>query len=154
MILYIKFSFLFFAAHFVSYLIAGVIDLQLAKNMYKGKDRLYMGFFRDMENKEEASRVAKLLLPSQFVRAVLMSFVLYPILPFLIALPFWTKFFFMGGLMFIYADFSSAIPFSNTIEGLVYLKREFVEKKVFWIIQLEAILYSVLFGLFSALFVI
>jgi len=27
-----------------------------------------------------------------------------------------------------YADFSSAIPFSNTIEGLIYLKHEFVER--------------------------
>jgi hypothetical protein len=150
MILYIKFSFLFFAAHFVSYLIAGVIDLQLAKNLYKGKDRLYMGFFRDLENKEEASRVAKLLLPSQFVRAVLMSFVLYPILPFLQTFSFWQQFLFMGSLVFVYTDFSSAVPFSNTIEGLVYLKKEFVEKRVFWTIQFESILYSILFGLLSA----
>ena len=28
--------------------------------------------------------------------------------------------------MFVYADFASAIPFSNTIEGIVYLKKEFV----------------------------
>jgi hypothetical protein len=150
MIVYLKFSLLFFVIHFVSYIIAGVIDLQLAKTMYKGKNRLYKSFFRDMENQEESLRVAKLLIPSQLVRAILMSVVLYPILPFLITLSFWIKLFFMGGLMFIYADFSSAIPFSNTIEGLVYLKKEFVEKRVFWTIQLEAIIYSVLFGLLAA----
>lgn len=44
MLLYIKFSLLFFIAHFVSYIIAGVIDLQLARKIYKGKDRLYKGF--------------------------------------------------------------------------------------------------------------
>lgn len=147
---YLKFSLLFFVVHFVCYIIAGVIDLQLAKRMYEGKDRLFRAFFRNMEDKEESNRVAKLLLPSQFIRAILMSVVLYPILPFLRELSSVMQFFFMGGLMFVYSDFSSAIPFSNTIEGLVYLKKEFVKQNVFWTIQLEAILYSIMFGLLSS----
>lgn len=148
--MYIKFSLFFFVIHFVCYLIAGLIDLQLAKKMYFGKNRLFRSFFRDVENKQENSRIARLLIPSQFIRAILMSIVLYPILPFLKELPFLLQFFFMSSLMFVYADLSSAIPFSNTIEGLVYLKKEYVEKKVFWIIQFEAILYSLLFGFLSA----
>ena len=103
-----------------------------------------------MGDKKESSRIAGLLLPSQFIRGVLMSVVLYPVLPYLEELSFGMQFLFTGGLMFVYADFSSAVPFSNTIEGLVYLKREFVEKKVFWTIQLESIIYSILFGLLSA----
>lgn len=150
MVTYLKFSLLFFVIHIFCYIIAGIIDLQLAKKIYKGKDRLYRSFFRNMEDKQESARVAKLLLPSQFIRAILMSVVLYPIIPFLKELSFGIQFLFMGGLMFVYADFSSAIPFSNTIEGLVYLKKPFVEKKVFWTIQFEAILYSTLFGLLSA----
>lgn len=150
MIVYIKFSLLFFIAHFTSYLVAGFIDLQLAGKMYKGKDRLYKDFFRDMNNQKESLRIAKLLIPSQLVRAILMSAVLYPILPFLLTLSFWQQCIFMGSLMFVYADFSCAVPFSNTIEGLVYLKSEFVKKRVFWTIQLEAIIYSILFGLLSA----
>jgi len=35
--------------HFACYIIAGVIDLQLAKKMYSGKNRLYKSFFRDMD---------------------------------------------------------------------------------------------------------
>jgi uncharacterized membrane protein YvlD (DUF360 family) len=136
--------------HFICYILAGVVDMQLARRIYQGKDRLYKSFFRDMEDKKESNRIAKLLLPSQFFRAILMSVVLYPILPFLGELSFGLQFLFMGGLMFVYADFSSAIPFSNTIEGLVYLKRQFVKKEVFWTIQLEAILYSTLFGLLSS----
>lgn len=151
---YLKFSLLFFVVHLVCYTIAGVIDLQLAKKMYSGKDRLYKSFFRNMEDKQESARIARLLIPSQFFRALLMSIVLYPILPFLVEFSFGMQFFFMASLMFVYADFSSAIPFSNTIEGLVYLKKEFVQKKVFWTIQLEAVIYSVLFGLLMALFVI
>jgi len=150
MLPYLKFSLLFFAIHLVCYVTAGIIDLQLAKSVYEGKDRLYKAFIRDMEDTNESIRIAKLMVPSQFVRGILMSVVLYPVLPLLTELPFGTQFLFMGGIMFVYADFSSAIPFSNTIEGLICLKREFVEKRLFWTIQLEAILYSTLFGLLSA----
>ncbi len=152
MIVYLEFSLIFFIIHFACYTLAGVIDLQLAKKMYSGKNRLYKSFFRDMDDEKESLRIAKLLIPSQLFRAILMSIVLYPILFFLKELSFFVQFIFMGSLMFVYADFGSAIPFSNTIEGLVYLKKEFVEKKVFWTIQLEAIIYSVLFGIASALF--
>lgn len=147
---YIIFSLLFFVIHFVCYTLAGIIDLQLAKRMYSGKNRLYKSFFRDMEDKKESQRISKLMIPSQFIRAILMSLVLYPILPFLESMPFGMQVIFMTSLMFVYADFASAIPFSNTIEGLVYLKKEFVERRVFWTIQLEAILYSLMFGLLSA----
>jgi len=150
MITYIKFSLLFFVIHFVCYTIAGVIDLQLAKKMYSGKNRLYKSFFRDMEDQKESMRIARLLIPSQFIRGIIMSMVLYPILPFLGELSFGMQFVFMASLMFVYADFASAIPFSNTIEGIVYLKKEFVEKRVFWTIQFEAIMYSIMFGLLSA----
>ena len=147
---YIVFSLLFFVIHLVCYVIAGVIDLQLARKVYAGKNRLYKSFFRDMDDKNESTRIAKLLVPSQFIRAVVMSLVLYPILPFLKELAFGTQFVFMASLMFVYADFASAIPFSNTIEGVVYLKKKFVRKRVFWTIQLEAILYSIMFGLLTA----
>lgn len=147
---YIFFSLLFFVIHFVCYVIAGVIDLQLAKKVYSGKNRLFKSFFRNMEDKNESKRIAKLLIPSQLIRAVFMSVVLYPVLPFLRDMSFGLQFVFMASLMFVYADFASAIPFSNTIEGIVYLKKEFVKKRVFWTIQLEAILYSLMFGLLSA----
>lgn len=152
MVTYLKFSLLFFGIHIVCYMIAGVIDFQLAKKVYSGKNRLYKSSFRDMDDKKESLRIARLLVPSQFVRAIVMSIVLYPILPFLKELSFVMQFIFMASLMFVYADFASAVPFSNTIEGIVYLKKEFVEKKVFWTIQFESILYSIMFGLLSAWF--
>jgi hypothetical protein len=61
MITYIRFSLLFFTIHFVCYIVAGVIDLQLAKKMYKGKDRLCKSFFRNMDDQKESLRIAKLL---------------------------------------------------------------------------------------------
>lgn len=150
--LYLKFSLIFFVIHFVCYIVAGIIDLQLAKKIYKGKNRLYKSFFRNMEDKNESFRISKLLFPSQLIRALLLSAVLYPVLPYLVQLPFEIQFIFIASLMFVYADFASAIPFSNTIEGILYLKKEFVRRKIFWTIQLEAIIYSLLFGLLSAFF--
>lgn len=147
---YLTFSLLFIIIHLVCYVIAGVVDLQLARKVYVGKNRLFQSFFRNMEDERESRRIAQLLIPAQFIRAILMSFVLYPILPFLKDLSFGIQFVFMSSLMFVYADFASAIPFSNTIEGIVYLKKEFVKKSVFWTIQLEAIIYSLLFGWLSA----
>lgn len=149
MVVYLRFSFVFAILHILCYIIAGIIDFQLAQKMYVGKDRLYKAFFRDMKDTKERARIAKLLIPSQLLRGILMSVVIYPILPYLSELSFGLRFLFLFGLMFVYADFGSAIPFSNTIEGLVYLKKEFVKKSVFWTIQLEAIIYSVLFGLLS-----
>lgn len=149
---YIFFTLRFFIIHFICYITAGVIDLQMAKKMYAGKDRLYGSFFRDMDSEKESMRIAKLLIPSQLFRAVLLSAVLYPILPYLYCLSSLMQGIFMGTLMFVYADFASAIPFSNTVEGLVYLKKEFVERKVFMTIGFEALLYSALFGLLSAVF--
>ncbi len=38
---YIIFSLVFFVIHFVCYTLAGIIDLQLAKKMYSGKNGIY-----------------------------------------------------------------------------------------------------------------
>lgn len=147
---YVRFSLLFFVVHTLVYYVAGFINYQFSHRLYGGRDQLYQSFLRNMSDKAEAASVNKKLIPAQFVRALLMSVVLYPVLGTLAELSFWMRFAFMGGLMFVYADFCSAIPFSNTIEGLVYMKKEFVQKKVFWLIQSEAIIYGILFGLLSA----
>jgi len=150
---YLRFSLLFLVIHLACYLLAGIITRPFSKDLYGGEKRLYKSIFRNMEDVKENHRVAQLLLPSQLIRALFMSAVLYPILPCLQSLSFWQQFGFMGGLMFVYADFCSAVPFSHTIEGWVYLKKELVHKKVFWTVQSEAILYSLAFGLGSALFI-
>lgn len=147
---YFFFSLFFFLIHLVCYVIAGLVDLQLSRRLYAGKSRLYGAFLRDTEDLTESKRIASLLIPSQFARAALMSLVLYPILPYLSEMNNGVQFIFMASLMFVYADFASAVPFSNTIEGVVYMKKEFVKKRVFWIIQMEAILYSLMFGFLAA----
>jgi hypothetical protein len=147
---YVKFSLYFFLIHTFTYFIAGIINLQFSKRLYGGRGQLYKAFLRNMDDPKEVKSVNKKLIPVQLVRAVLMSIVLYPILDTLASLSFGSRFAFMAGLMFIYADFCSAVPFSNTLEGWIYMRPEFIKKKVFWTIQMEAVLYSLLFGLAAA----
>lgn len=61
-------------------------------------------------------------------------------------LPYEGRFAFLAGLMFVYADLAAATPFSNNIEGLVYLRPEFTTRDVFVRVASEAVVYSVLFG--------
>ena len=144
---YIRFTLLFFVIHTITYYIAGAINYQFSKKLYGGRDQLYQSFLRNMSDPKEAIGVNKKIIPVQLVRAIFMSVVLYPVIGFVGDLSFAMRFLFMGGLMFVYADFCSAIPFSNTLEGVIYMKPEFVKPRVFWTIQMEAIIYSVIFGL-------
>ncbi len=148
----IRFTFLFFIIHTITYYIAGIINLQFSKKLYGGRNQLYKSFLRNISDPNEASSVNKKILPVQMIRAILMSVVLYPVIGFLGELSFGLRFLFMGGLMFIYADFCSAIPFSNTLEGIIYMKPKYVKPRVFWTIQMEAIVYSILFGLAAGWF--
>ncbi len=60
-------------------------------------------------------------------RSILMSVVLYPVLGMLVELSFGLKFLFFGGLMFVYPKF-------------IRMKPDFVKRKVFWTIQMEAVI--------------
>lgn len=144
---YVGFSLGFFVIHLIAYVIAGVLNQQLlTRELYGGEGALLTAFLRDMDDPSEKQRSGRLMLPAQLARAVLMSIVLYPILDTLGELSYSVRFAFLAGLMFVYADLASATPFSNNIEGLVYLQRRFVRWSVFWRIQSEAIVYALLFG--------
>lgn len=144
---YIRFTLLFFVIHTITYYIAGFINYQFSKKLYGGRDQLYKSFLRNMSDSKETAVVNKKIIPVQLARAILMSIVLYPVIDYIGELSLGLRFLLMGGLMFVYADFCSAIPFSNTLEGLIYMKPEFVKPKIFWTIQMEAIIYSIIFGL-------
>ncbi len=149
---YLVFSGLFIAAHIVAYMVAGAVTFQLYyKPIHGGKGALYEDFLRDTEDPKEKQRIGLLLLPTQVARGLLMSLVLYPVLGYLGGLSFGVQLAFLGGLMFVYTDFCSAVPFSNTLEGVVYMKPRFI-REAFLKTQVESVLYSVLMGLAGALF--
>ena len=147
---YIRFIGVFFLIHTVVYMIAGNINLLWSNKMYGGREQLYRGYLRNIEEPQQKNYIAKAIWPGQLVRSILMAAVLFPIMGYVGELAFFQRFLFMGSLMFVYADVASAIPFSNTIEGLIYLEPKFVQPKVFWVIQSEAVVYSLLFGLATA----
>jgi len=143
---YLKFSLLFTLAHTLAYIIAGVIALGFSKDIYETKNR-HATFLRDMSNKEESWHVSKNFLPAQIVRGLLMSLVLFPLLPSIAAQSFGLNVAFFSGLMFIYTHLAAVSPFLDNIEGLVYFKKKYLVRKFFLKFQAEMILYSLLFGL-------
>jgi hypothetical protein len=148
---YLGFTLGFFAIHLGAYVVAGVLNQQLvSKHLYGGERALFASFFRDMEDPAEARRTARLMIPAQLLRAVLLSAVLYPLLDPIGDLSFGVRYAVLAGLMFVYTDLASATPFSNNIEGIVYLQPNLTTWDVFWRIQSEAVVYSLLFGGFAA----
>ena len=143
---YLKFSGFFILAHFVSYMIAGLISYRFSKDLYEGEGRL-LDFLKDMSNQEENSEVAKYSLPAQILRGILLSVVFLPVLNALSSISFINRAIFFAALMFIYTDLASAMPFPDTIEGFVYLKKKYLKASAFWKMQIEMIIYSILFGL-------
>ncbi len=147
---YVLFSAGFFAIHLGAYVIAGVVTQLWSKDIYHGPDALLHGVVRDVSEPSERLRQGRLMVPAQLVRALLMSVVLYPLLDAIGGLTYPIRALVLGGLMLIYADIAAALPFPNSIEGLVYLRRRFITASAFWRLQSEAVLYSVMFGLAAA----
>ena len=149
---YLKFSLLFIVVHGVSYVIAGALALKVSGDIYESKNR-HCDFLKDMADPEESGQVQKLFFPAQLLRGLLMSVLLYPVLGAIRYLPFAAKLFFFAGLMFVYTHFAAASPFMDNIEGCVYFKEKYLQKKYFWKFQGEMVIYSVLFGLLMSLFI-
>ncbi len=150
---YLTFTALFVLAHVVAYITAGAITYPLVyKAWHGGEGSLYGAFLRDMTDDAERRRNGLLLLPTQVLRGVLMSLVLYPVLGALGDLSLGLQFVFMASLMYVYTDLSAATPFSNNIEGIIYMKGHIV-RRAFWPTQLEAVLYASLMGVAAAWFV-
>lgn len=144
---YVWFTLGFFVIHLIAYVVAGVLNQQLlSKEIYGGEQPLFAPFFRTWDEPDERRRQGRLMVPAQLARAVLMAIVLFPLLPAIADLSFGMRFAFLAGLMFVYTDLAAATPFANNIEGLVYLKPRFTTSDVFWRIQAEAIVYSLIFG--------
>ncbi len=146
---YLNFSLIFMAIHTASYILAGVVALNISQDLYEGDTRL-MDFLVDPQLEGPGSFMLVKVLPAQVLRGLLMSVVLYPIAGFLGDLSFFFKFLFFAGLLYIYTDLSSAAPFPSNLEGIVYMKGEYVSSGVFWKLQVEMVIYSLLFGLFAS----
>ena len=147
---YVTFSAGFFLIHLAAYLTAGLVSQTYSAHLYRGEGALLRPFLRDVARQPERQRQARIVLPAQLVRAVAMSVVLYPLLEPLGELSYLSRAGFLAGLMFVYTALASAVPFPNTIEGVVYLQRRFVTRDAFLRIQSESLLYSLMFAGFAS----
>ncbi len=143
---YLAFSFFFMLSHTLSYTFSGVIALGISRDIYKNKQRL-CDFLRDMADKNENKHVSRSFLPAQIVRGLLLSVILFPLLPAISDFPFYTKSLFFTGLMFVYTHLAAASPFIDNIEGWVYFKKAYIKKTAIVKFQTEMLIYAVLFGL-------
>jgi hypothetical protein len=109
-----------------------------------------LDFLKDMAIEEHNAEVGKYSLLAQILRGFLLSIVLFPLLSSLENLSFLTRAIFFAGLMFFYTDFASAMPFPDSIEGFVYLKKKYLKPSAFWKMQTEMAIYSIVFGLFAS----
>jgi hypothetical protein len=136
----------FFLIHLVAYVVAGMVSQLFSQDIY-GEEGVLSGYVRDVGKPEERRRQGLVMVPAQLIRAVLMALVLLLILEPLEAMGYGQRALFLGGLMFVYTDIAAAVPFTNTIEGLVYLEPGLVSRSAFWKVQAEGIIYAILFGL-------
>lgn len=148
---YFYFSFGFIIIHVLSYASAGAISQKIAPDFQQEK-RSLLDFLRDMRDPQENLHIRNTFLTAQVLRGFLLSLALYPILGFLGELAFPARALFFGGLMFIYTDLASSVPFISTLEGHMYLKDRYMKKIDFWKLYLETFFYSLIFGLLAAWF--
>lgn len=149
---YIRFLIVIVAAHTIAYLIAGGIAYQLiTKELWERPNSLLSLYLRTPGDSELWEYAMIWQIPGQLLRALLIGLVLIPLQS---SLKEWSglkKFLFFSGLLFVLTHLSSAVPSPANIEGLVYMRPEFIQLG-FVKMQPEMILYSIIAGLIFSRF--
>lgn len=149
---YQRFILVIIIAHTLSYIIAGGIAYQLInKEFWEGSSPLLSVYLRTPVDQNLWNHVMIWQIPGQLVRALLFAIVLLPIFDSIKPWGFLKKFTFFSTLFFVFTHFASAVPSPANIEGLIYMKPEFIQLG-FTKMQPEMILYSIIVGLIIAQF--
>lgn len=139
-------------AHTVAYLISGGIAYQfITKEFWEGEDPLLAAYLRTPGNAELWRYAMIWQIPGQLIRALLIGLVLLPLHSFLKEWSAMKTFLFFSSLLFVLTHLASAAPSPANIEGLVYVKPEFVNLG-FFKMQPEMIVYSIIAGMIFAKF--
>lgn len=144
---YVRFVLIIIIAHTLSYLIAGGIAYQLiTKEFWEGSNSLLSVYLRTPGNSELWNYAMIWQIPGQILRSLIFGLVLLPLFDSIKEWKFLKRFLFFSSLFFVFTHFSSAVPSPANIEGLIYMKPEFI-KLGFLKMQPEMILYSIILGL-------
>lgn len=138
---YMVFGAGFAVIHAVAYSLAGAIALRISGDIYNDETRL-MSYLRDMSDPLERKHVERWFFPAQLVRGTLLALILLPILAALDELSFVLRFLFFFGFLFVGTHFASAAPCPDNIEGLVYMRPQFLRGGSMLKFQFEMVLYS------------
>lgn len=149
---YVRFMAIVVAAHTIGYLFAGGIAYQLiVKDLWEGSDSLLSSYLRTPGNKQLWNFAMIWQIPGQLLRSLLIGLALLPLYSTIKQWPAKKRFLFFSSLLFIVTHLSAAAPSPANIEGLVYMRPEFV-RSGFVKMQAEMIMYSSIAGLIFARF--
>jgi hypothetical protein len=149
---WIRFFLAILIGHVIAYLIAGGITYQLiTKELWDSPDSLLANYLRTPTNTELWRYAMIWQIPAQLLRGLLIGVVLLPLLELQMEWRKSKKFYFYSSLIFVLTHFSAAVPSPANIEGLVYMKPEYI-KLGFIKMQPEMLLYSLLFGFIISMY--
>jgi hypothetical protein len=136
------------AAYALAYLISGGLAYQLiTKQFYVGDNPVFAGFLRSEANPAEWAHVDAWLIPGLLLRGLLIAAVLLPFVETLKKIAFAKRVGILFALIFVLLHLAAAAPSPSNIEGLVYMKPQFIGVGSFLLTQPEMILQSLLFAL-------
>ncbi|MBK6526009.1 MAG: hypothetical protein IPG07_10970 [Crocinitomicaceae bacterium] len=148
----IRFVIVVIIAHTIAYLFSGGIAYQfITKPLWEGSDSLLASYLRTPGNEELWGFAMIWQIPGQVLRSLLMGLVFLPLFSSLKTWTFFKKFLFMSSLLFVLTHLAAAAPSPANIEGLVYMRPEFVALG-FIKMQPEMILYSIIAGILFSKF--
>lgn len=134
----------------MAYLFAGGISYQLiTKEFWDAPDSLLSSYLRTPGNAELWNVAMIWQIPAQLIRGLLIGLVLLPLYG---PLKEWSaskKILFFSSMFFVLTHMASSAPSPANIEGLVYMKPEFI-KLGFVKMQVEMILHAILVGIIFA----
>ncbi len=148
----VRFILVIIIAHTLSYLLAGSIFYQLlTKELWEGAKSLLSLYLRTTDNSELWNYAMIWQIPAQILRSLFIGLALLFLYDNMKEWKYFRRFLFLSTIMFVFTHFSSAAPSPANIEGLVYMKPDFI-KIGFLRMQPEMIFYSIIFGLISSKF--
>ena len=135
----------------VAYLIAGALAYQLlTKQFYVGEDAIFAKFLRSEADPKQWSHVMTWQFPMLLLRGLLISLALLPFRAALISFALRKRILVLFVLFFVLLHLAAAAPSPSNLEGIVYMRPEFMGVGPFLLTQPEMILQSLLFALATA----
>jgi hypothetical protein len=130
-----------------AYLISGGLAYQLlTKQFYVGSDPIFAGYLHSEANPAEWAHVPRWMLPVLLLRGALTTAVLLPFFGALRALTFTQRAGLLFGLMFVLTHLAAGAPSPSNLEGLVYLKSQFIGVVPFLLTQPEMLLQCLVYA--------